>query len=111
ITFIEGDGLHVIQQNASWGEAAFFIDPPYTAGGKRAGRRLYTYSTVDHKGLFEITAALAGDFLMTYDDTDEVRTLASRHGFSVKAVPMKNTHHARMSELLIGRNLDWLTME
>ena len=25
-----------------------------------------------------------------------------------KAVPMKNTHHAEMAELLIGRNLDWV---
>lgn len=38
----------------------------------------------------------------------ELRALAERHGFETKAVPMKNTHHAEMAELLIGRNLDWV---
>ena len=45
---------------------------------------------------------------MTYDNADEVRALAEQHGFETKAVPMKNTHHAEMAELLIGRNLDWV---
>jgi len=25
----------------------------------------------------------------------------------MKEIAMKNTHHAKMTELLIGRNLDW----
>jgi hypothetical protein len=37
-----------------------------------------------------------------------MRAFAEKHGFETKAVPMKNTHHAEMSELLIGRNLDWV---
>ena len=45
---------------------------------------------------------------MTYDNAEEVRTLAERHGFETKPVAMKNTHHAEMDELLIGRNLDWV---
>jgi DNA adenine methylase len=45
---------------------------------------------------------------MTYDNADEVRSLAEQHGFETKAVPMKNTHHAEMNELLIGRNLEWV---
>ena len=45
---------------------------------------------------------------MTYDNATEVMQLASKHGFQVKPVAMKNTHHAKMTELLIGRNLDWL---
>jgi len=36
-----------------------------------------------------------------------VRELARRHGFDTMLVPMKNTHHTEMNELLIGRNLDW----
>ena len=51
---------------------------------------------------------LRGDFLMTYDDDPFVRALAKRQGFDTCAVAMKNTHHARMTELLIGRNLDWM---
>ena len=89
-------------------DTVFFIDPPYTAGGKRAGSRLYTHSEVDHERLFTLCESLCGDFLMTYDNADEVRALADQHGFQTKAVPMKNTHHAEMAELLIGRNLDWV---
>ncbi len=48
---------------------------------------------------------------MTYEDDPFVRALAKRHGFDICAVAMKNTHHARMTELLIGRNLDWLRRE
>jgi DNA adenine methylase len=45
---------------------------------------------------------------MTYDDDDVVETMALQHGFAVARIPMKNTHHAKMYELLIGRNLSWL---
>jgi len=44
---------------------------------------------------------------MTYDNAGGVAELARRHGFDMEVVPMKNTHHAKMMELLIGRNLDW----
>ena len=88
-------------------DAIFFIDPPYTAGGKRAGKRLYTHSVMDHEELFRVTATVAGDFLMTYDSAQGVRALADAQGFDTELVAMKNTHHAEMTELLIGRNLDW----
>jgi DNA adenine methylase len=45
---------------------------------------------------------------LTYDDTSDVRELAARHSFEVKCVAMKNTHHTKMMELLIGRSLSWL---
>jgi DNA adenine methylase len=45
---------------------------------------------------------------MTYDDADGVRKLATIYGFDTEIVAMKNTHHAKMTELLIGRNLDWV---
>ena len=85
----------------------FFIDPPYTAAGKKAGSRLYTHNELNHEELFQASAAAVGDFLMTYDNADGVRALAERHDFSMLAIPMKNTHHAEMTELLIGRRLDW----
>ena len=107
ITFIEGDGLEVLKQNVKERGVVFFIDPPYTAAGKRAGSRLYAYSELDHEELFRITSSIEGDFLMTYDDADGVRELAWKHSFDVELVAMKNTHHAEMTELLIGRNLDW----
>jgi len=108
ISFLEGDGPEVMRQNAHRSDAVFFIDPPYTASGKKAGRRLYTYFELDHEELFRIAATLQGEFLMTYDDAEGVRELAARHGLATRLVAMKNTHHAKMTELLISRNLDWI---
>ena len=108
ITFIQGDGLEILRQNAQRTNALFFIDPPYTAAGKKAGSRLYTHHELDHDELFRLTAQLSGDFLMTYDDTEEVRDLARHHNLDVRAVVMKNTHHAWITELLIGRDLGWV---
>lgn len=106
ITFIEGDGLAVLRQYADNANAAYFIDPPYTAAGKKAGSRLYSCSELDHEELFRIIHTLSGDPLITYDDAEDVRQLA--RGLDTELVPMKNTHHAEMTELLIGRNLDWV---
>ena len=33
--------------------------------------------------------------------------MAEAHGFACRPIPMKNTHHAEMTELLIGRDLSW----
>lgn len=57
---------------------------------------------------FPLCEKLRGDFLLTYDNADQVRALALRHGFEARPIPMKNTHHAEMTELLIGRNLRWM---
>lgn len=107
ITFVEGDGLEVARQKASEPGTVFFIDPPYTASTKRAGSRLYLHSAPDHEALFRIANTFAGDFLMTYDNAAELRELAAQYGFDTELVAMKSTHHAEMTELLIGRNLDW----
>ena len=108
ITFIEGDGLAVLRQHRERADTVTFIDPPYTAGGKRAGSRLYNHTELDHGELFAITASFSGDFLMTYDDAAELHQLAAHHRFQTRTIAMKNTHHAKMNELLIGRRLDWL---
>ncbi len=108
IVFNEGDGIAVMCANAESTEAVYFIDPPYTASEtKSAGSRLYLHSALDHEHLFRVTATLAGDFLMTYDNAPGVRDLAHRQGFDTLPIPMKNTHHAEMTELLIGRDLGW----
>lgn len=103
IRFLQQDGIQFIHDNADRSEIAFFIDPPYTV----AGRRLYVHSQVDHEKLFSETSKVRGDFLMTYDDSQPIRALASRFGFETQKIPMKNTHHEIMSELLIGRDLGW----
>ena len=110
ITFIYGDGLTILQEHRDNPHAVFFLDPPYTAAGKKAGSRLYTHSEIDHEALFALASNLKGDFLMTYNDADEIRTLANSYHFDHLLIPMKNTHHAKMTELLISRNLDWLRL-
>ncbi|HZO88054.1 MAG TPA: DNA adenine methylase [Chthonomonadaceae bacterium] len=107
IAFVPGDGLGYLRENAHRRDAVFFIDPPYTAAGKKAGKRLYMYNELDHEALFALCETLQGDFLMTYDNAEGVQELADRHEFDTQAIVMKNTHHAEMTELLIGRNLDW----
>ncbi len=107
ISFARCDGIEVIRKNAKRKDVAFFIDPPYTAGGKRAGARLYKYFQLDHPMLFEAVSKISGDFLMTYDDAPDVRTLAEKYDFDVELVAMTGTHHREMSELLIGKNLEW----
>lgn len=102
------DGLRAIREYASVPDAIFFIDPPYTAGGKKAGKRLYRYCELDHEHLFSLCESIKGDFLLTYDNAEEVRSLARRHSFQMRLISMKNTHHAQMEELVIGKNLDWM---
>lgn len=103
-TFVEGDGFEVIRRYADVDDAVFFVDPPYTA----AARRLYTRWEIDHAALFKLLADVRGDFLLTYDNTREIADLATRFGFQTETVSMKNTHHAKMNELIIGRDLAWL---
>ena len=86
----------------------YFIDPPYTAGGKKAGKRLYKHYEIDHARLFTICESLRGDFLITYDNADEVKSMARAHGFQMRLIPMTNTHHTIMEELVIGKNLSWM---
>jgi DNA adenine methylase len=104
IVFIQGDGIDFIRKNSRRSSMVFFIDPPYTV----AGRRLYVHSVINHEELFRVTAKVKGDFLMTYDDAAPIRMLACRFGFDCQEVPMKNTHHSVMNELLIGRDLGWV---
>ncbi len=108
IHFLESDGLEVIQTYSERKDAAFFIDPPYTAGGKKAGKRLYTHSELDHKRLFSLCGTIEGGFLMTYDKTEEVIQMAEKHGFHHKSIAMRNTHHATMNELVIAKDMTWL---
>ncbi len=108
IKFISGDGLQIIQKYRDMPNVVFFIDPPYTASIKKAGARLYKYHQVDHEGLFQKMSRVSGDFLMTYDDAEEVRALAVKYRFETRLVAMNNTHNTTMNELLIGRNLDWI---
>ncbi|MFZ3091322.1 MAG: DNA adenine methylase [Nitrospirota bacterium] len=108
IDFRNDDGLKIMKEFSKRHEVIYFIDPPYTAGGKKAGKRLYKHFDLDHERLFAICETLKGDFLMTYDNADEVKEMARKHGFQMRLIPMNNTHHATMEELVIGNDLSWM---
>jgi DNA adenine methylase len=108
VSVIAGDGLAVMSQYQGRQDVSVFVDPPYTAGGKNAGSRLYTCHSVDHQHLFAVASGLS-DVVMTYSVAPEVYALAERHHLQIKSVAMKNTHHAVMDELLIGSDLSWVT--
>ena len=106
ITFCETDGLKLLESLLSAGceDVAVFVDPPYTAGGKRAGKRLYAHNEIDHSKLFRVLADSGVNFLMTYDRAPEVEAWVRKYGFVAVQVVMKNTHHARVPELVISRS-------
>jgi DNA adenine methylase len=108
ITFVHGDGLDLLRRMRRNTNTAFFIDPPYTAGVRRVGERLYTHSEIDHEELFRLASRLSGHFLMTYSDSRAVRALAAEYDFQVRTVSMTNTHHKKKRELLIASDLSWL---
>ena len=104
IAFCEGDGMKILPTLLhGWGRrAAVFLDPPYTAvGGKRAGKRLYSHSVIDHAALFKMLADHKSNFLMTYDAAPEIVDLIQEHNFKAVCLVMKNTHHNHLPELVI----------
>lgn len=105
IDFKADDGMSVLRglDSETLRNAALFVDPPYTAAGKRAGSRLYAHHDLDHQALFEFLADCDADFLMTYDYNQETIDLVRRHEFHAVQVLMKNTHHAKVAELVISR--------
>jgi DNA adenine methylase len=105
ITFISGDAFEVLEQNLNNESAHFFIDPPYTI----AGKRLYTYFEIDHERLFELTAQLKGKFMLTYDDTPEIRQLVKEYNLQFRTIPMKTTLHFEKNEIIISDNFSWWT--
>jgi len=105
LLFCEGDGVDMLEVLADKTDVRLFVDPPYTAsGGKRAGTRLYKHNVVDHARIFGALAESGADFLMTYDCSSEIESLVQAHGFEAAVVEMKNTHHARVPELVITRD-------
>ncbi len=107
IDFLAADGLTILERmliEPIQPGLAVFVDPPYTAEGKRAGRRLYTHNHIDHARLFRILAQIAergGEVMATYDESPEILALIEQYGFHAVRVMMKNTHHDHISELVI----------
>lgn len=104
IEFIHGDAFEVMEQYIDDTRALFFIDPPYTV----AGRRLYTHHAVNHHRIFELVKQMRGHFMLTYNDSPEVRNWAKTFGLPYTTVPMQTTHLRTKDELLISDSIDWI---
>lgn len=103
ITFIHGDAFEIMEQKLNDESCFFFIDPPYTV----AGRRLYNHFEVDHRRIFELASQMSGHFLLTYDDTFEVREWAKEYDLPFMTIPMQTTHLVTKNELLISDSFEW----
>ena len=108
LSFVRGCGLDIIQKYKNSSDNCFFVDPPYTISGKCAGKRLYKHHEVNHNLLFRLFNKSPSDFLFTYDISEEILKIAHIYQFQKVLIPMKNTHHRKMEELIIGRDLSWL---
>lgn len=97
---IQGDGLKEMEKYDS-PNTLFFVDPPYTASGKRAGRRLYDHNAIDHDKLFDLVSELSGGVIMTYDYTDDMIHKARSCGLCIEKTSMRNRNHTSMTELII----------
>ena len=104
IRFIQTDGLEFLRNYNPSHKVAWFVDPPYTV----ASKRLYAYSDVDHETVFAAVRHLKSNFLMTYDNNREIRSLAKKFKLQTGTVPMKNAHNMELRELLISNDLRWL---
>lgn len=103
IKFLTEDAFNEMKRVKNEKDCFFFIDPPYTV----AGKRLYTHFDIDHNELFTLTTQLKGKFMLTYDDTQEIRSLIKNHGLDFRTIPMKTTHHIQKKEIIISDNFNW----
>jgi DNA adenine methylase len=103
MNFITGDAFAELEKIKNEVNTYSFIDPPYTV----AGKRLYTYFEIDHDALFALTTQLKGKFMLTYDDTEEIRGLAEKYNLDFRTIPMKTTHHIKKHEIIISDNFEW----
>jgi DNA adenine methylase len=103
MSFITGDAFAELEQIKNDKDTYSFIDPPYTV----AGKRLYTHFEIDHDALFALTAQLKGKFMLTYDDTEEIRGFAGKYNLDFRTIPMKTTHHIQKKEIIISDNFEW----
>lgn len=101
--FVTGDAFEELERIKNEKDTYSFIDPPYTI----AGRRLYTHFKIDHDALFALTAQLKGKFMLTYDDTEEIRALVNKYNLDFRTIPMKTTHHVQKNEIIISDNFKW----
>lgn len=106
ISFFHGDAFQVMDRYLYNKNAFFFIDPPYTI----AGKRLYNHFEVDHRRIFEMACQMRGSFLLTYDDTPEVRSWVEEYHLPYITIPMQTTHLVTKEEILVSNDFGWLNI-
>jgi|HubBroStandDraft_1064217.scaffolds.fasta_scaffold08932_6 hypothetical protein len=79
-----------------------YLDAPYP------GLDLYRKTDMNHAELFGTLATWPGNWFATYNNDALVGALCHQYGFRYEPVLMRNAHHMQKTELIIGRNLDWL---
>lgn len=102
LEFAEGDAFDHIPVYKNNERVCFFVDPPYTASKKKAGRRLYRYSEIDHDRLSLMLREAKGKFMLTYDYDEAIINLAEKYGFNYQKIPMRGTHNSIRYELIIS---------
>lgn len=111
IEFIHGSAFDVIPNYANNDKTFIFVDPPYTAGGENAGKRLYRHHEVDHAKLFDLFKDAEAEFILTYDDNEDLKNLAAKNFYHFAAIPMRTNKNIEKHELVIGKDLGWLMNE
>ncbi|MGB8705508.1 MAG: DNA adenine methylase [Gillisia sp.] len=101
--FKKEDAFDNIEKYKNDKNCFFFIDPPYT----KAGKRLYTHYSIDHDKLFKLTSEIKGKYMLTYDDTQEIRELVKKYNLEFRTIPMKTTHHIQKNEIIVADNFEW----
>ncbi len=104
ITFIKGDAFDYFSPENYTDRTYYFIDPPYYV----AGKRLYTFSEIDHESLFKSVSNLGCHFLMTYDKNEYILSLVEKYHMQWRTIPMRTTHLIQKEELLVSDNFCWL---
>lgn len=104
ITFAPSSAFTLIRNRRLGQRNLFFIDPPYSVTNESAGRRLYDHHKINHEQLFAAVSRLRGAALITYENSHKISRLAREYEFSYVRIPMRNSHHENMKELLISKS-------
>ena len=70
---------------------------------------LYNHSKIDHEELFNLVSQIKGHYMLTYDNCDYIKDLASQYGFKYTTIPMMTTHLIRKEEIIISDTFDWMS--
>jgi DNA adenine methylase len=98
------DFMHILDRYDS-ASTFFYLDPPYVEYGDNG--RYEPLTAARREEMFKRLAKLKGRFLMSFDDCEEIRTLARARHFKVKSVGVVYTlcgaaERRTSSELLIA---------